>query len=540
MPRRFGFRLALILAVAGHLCAQKVPAKFRVSGKVVNVVNGHALPGTELWFGKAEDFEATQQKLLSGDDGTFAFTVAEPGKYVLNGTANGFRRQGFEQHGMFVSAIAVGAGLNTENMLFRLQPDARVVGLIEDEDHEPIQGATVYLFRTDASFGLKHTSLAAQTISNDSGRYRLPHLEPGRYYLAVSAAPWFSGLLQSADSAGNSSLSEKPEFDVAFPTTFYPGVTDLDSASQIALNEGQDFTADFVLNSVPALRVRVNDINGDPKNPTTPTLQQKVFGTEIQHTWLRQIQVENSTEIRGVPPGNYVLEIESMPSGDPNRRSTRALPLQLTADAEVDPESAPSVVPIHGMVRMEGGVNLQEQVFVRLWNGRADEELDSRTGDKGQIQFDTDTLTPGIYSVYAMTGQNSTMSSLKATGAQVAGQTIQITGGKPVELEIEMSSALSRISGMARRDGKPAAGVMILLVPENPDINLPKFRRDQSDSDGTFELLDVVPGRYRMLAIDDAWDLEWGNASLLKKRLEHAEKIELQPNKTYKITLNVE
>ena len=179
MPRRFGFRLALILAVAGHLCAEKAPAKFRVSGKVVNAVNGHPLQGAELWFGKVEDFEATQQKLLSGDDGAFAFTVTEPGKYLLGGAANGFRRQGFEQHGTFVSAIVVGAGLNTENLLFRLLPDARIVGLVEDEDHEPIQGATVYLFRADASFGLKHTYLAAQAFSNDSGRYRLPHLESG-------------------------------------------------------------------------------------------------------------------------------------------------------------------------------------------------------------------------------------------------------------------------------------------------------------------------------------------------------------------------
>jgi hypothetical protein len=229
-----------------------------------------------------------------------------------------------------------------------------------------------------------------------------------------------------------------------------------------------------------------------------------------------------------------------MPSLDPNRRCTRVLPLHLTADTEVDPESAPAVVPIHGMVRMEGGLSLKEQVSVKLWNGRTDEVLDSRTGDKGQIQFDAEILTPGTYSVYAMTGQNSIVSSLKATGAQVAGQTIQITGGKPVELEIELSSALSRVSGTARRDGKPVAGAMILLVPEDPDINLPKFRRDQSDSDGTFTMFDVVPGRYRMLAIDDGWDLEWGNASLLKKRLEHAEKIELLPNKTYKIALNIE
>jgi protocatechuate 3,4-dioxygenase beta subunit len=71
-------------------------------------------------------------------------------------------------------------------------------------------------------------------------------------------------------------------------------------------------------------------------------------------------------------------------------------------------------------------------------------------------------------------------------------------------------------------------------------MNLPKFRRDQTDSDGTYTLRDVLPGRYRMLAIDDGWELEWANLSLLKNRLEHAQKIEVQPNKTYQTVLNVE
>jgi hypothetical protein len=71
-------------------------------------------------------------------------------------------------------------------------------------------------------------------------------------------------------------------------------------------------------------------------------------------------------------------------------------------------------------------------------------------------------------------------------------------------------------------------------------VNLPKFRRDESDSDGTYTLRDVLPGRYRMLAIDDGWELEWGHLSLLKNRFEHAPKIEVQPNKTYQIVLNVE
>ena len=536
MSRRL-LPLVLLVAAASHLFAQNVPAKFRVSGKVVNAVNGHPLAGAEVWFGKAENFEATQQKLLTADDGAFTFMVADPGKYLLGGQANGFRRQGFEQHGMYASAIVVGSGLNTRNVVFRLRPDARVLGVIEDDGHEPVQGATIYLFRTDASFGLRQTSLAGQTVSDDRGHYRLAHLEPGCYYLVVSASPWFSGMLQSGDAGGNSDLSQKSEFDVAFPTTFYPGITDPDSASQIALNEGEDFTADFTLNPVPALRVRVNHINADPQKFTGATLQQRIFGTEINQVWQRQVQVDDSQEIRGVPPGRYMLEIVS---ADPSIRAKRAMLLNLTADAEVDPDSASAVVPIHGVVRMERGINLRQQAFVRLWNSRTDEVMDSQVGDKGQVNFDSDFLTPGTYSVYGINGENSIISSLKATGAQVVGQTVQITGGKPVELEISLSNTLSKISGTARRDDKPVAGAMILLVPEAAEVNLPKFRRDQSDSDGTFTLRDVLPGRYRMLAIDDGWELEWANLSLLKNRLEHAQKIEVQPSKTYQTSVNVE
>ena len=100
--------------------------------------------------------------------------------------------------------------------------------------------------------------------------------------------------------------------------------------------------------------------------------------------------------------------------------------------------------------------------------------LQSQIGERGQIQFDADFLTPGTYSVYAITGENSIVSSLKAKGAQVVGQTVQITGGKPVELEISLSNTSAKINGTAREDDKPVAGAMILLVPENAEVNLPK------------------------------------------------------------------
>jgi hypothetical protein len=81
---------------------------------------------------------------------------------------------------------------------------------------------------------------------------------------------------------------------------------------------------------------------------------------------------------------------------------------------------------------------------------------------------------------------------------------------------------------------------MIVLVPEDVEINMPKFRRDQSDSDGTFTLQDVLPGRYSMIAIEDGWDMEWANLSLLNKRLEHAKRIEIGTTKIYQTFLDLE
>jgi hypothetical protein len=531
-------RIALILILAGHLWGQNAPAKFRVSGKVVNAINGHPLAAAQVWFGKAEDFEATRQELLTGDDGAFAFNVTDSGKYLISGQANGFRRQGFEQHGMYSSAIVVKAELDTGNIVFRLRPDARLMGTVEDDDHEPIGGATIYLFRADTSFGLTQTSLVGQTSSDDRGRYRFAHLEPGVYYLAVSASPWFSELLQQADVAGAAVPSQKPEFDIAYPTTFYPGVTDAVAASQIALNEGEDSTADFTLSPVPALRVKVDYANASGQKPTNVQLQQRFFNTEINVAGLRQSSADDSFEIRGVAPGRYALQLNSV--GASNIQSERSTLINLTEDADVDPESASVVNPIHGVVRMQGGLKLKEQGFVRLWNSRAGEVLESTISDKGEINFATDFLTPGAYSVYAMSGPNSIVSSLKATGAQVAGQTVQITAAKPVRLEIEMASTLSKITGTVRRDKKPVVGAMILLVPDDGEVNLPKFRRDQSDSDGTFTLQDVLPGRYSVMAIEDGWDLEWANLTLLKRRLEHAKRIEVGATRSYQTVLDLE
>jgi len=535
MLRRASIILLVAFSLAAQLTAQS-SRKFLVKGKVVNAVNGHPLAGAEVWIGSADDFDATQQRMLSADDGGFSFTVSEAGKFLMLGEARGFRRQGFEQHGMYVSAVVVGRGTDSENMIFRLRPDGRILGTIVDEDHEPVPNAVVYLFRTDASGGLRQTYLATQTGTDDRGMYRLAHLEPGCYYLVVSASPWFTAYVQPAQPEDATGAMGHRAVEMVFPTTFYAGVTEQASATPIALNEGEDFTADFTLTSEPALRVRLNHFNSDPEKQRGATLQESVFGQRINLVWQREVPVGDSLEIRNVSPGRYVLDIQSYEAN----RETRSRMLDLVADTEVDPDRSAAVPSIAGTVRVEGNPNARAQANVRLWNSRTNEVVESQVGPNGTMIFNSNWITPGRYSVFAQSGQYSTIASLSATGARVEGQTIEIAAGRPVQLDIVMAQNLSKIEGIAQKDGKPFPGAMVLLVPENPEVNLPKFRRDESDGDGTFSLLEVLPGRYRLMAVEDGWDWEWGNPALLKKRLENAQEIVVERNRTYRSVVKVE
>jgi hypothetical protein len=63
------------------------------------------------------------------------------------------------------------------------------------------------------------------------------------------------------------------------------------------------------------------------------------------------------------------------------------------------------------------------------------------------------------------------------------------------------------------------AGAMVVLVPQNPGANLDRFARDQSDSDGSFSLRDVAPGRYTVVAIEDGWELEWSRPEAIVRFL---------------------
>ena len=117
------------------------------------------------------------------------------------------------------------------------------------------------------------------------------------------------------------------------------------------------------------------------------------------------------------------------------------------------------------------------------------------------------------------------MAKLAATGAQIEDDRI-IVGSNPVMIAATVYADPDlEVTGFAKKDGKPAPGMMIVLVPHDPANNRDLFRRDQSDSDGSFGLRNVIPGKYTVVAIEDGWTLNWADPNVIAHYLAHGQSV---------------
>src|SRR5207237_3429881 len=115
-----------------------------------------------------------------------------------------------------------------------------------DTSGDPVSHATVYLFRQAEDFGEGPVVPAGTVTTNDLGQYEFANLPTGSYLLAVQAQPWYAVNLNPVEPSGSLGVSgpTDPSLRVAYPVTYYPGVTDAAQASAILLRPG-DTSADL-------------------------------------------------------------------------------------------------------------------------------------------------------------------------------------------------------------------------------------------------------------------------------------------------------
>ena len=226
-----------------------VASTYRISGKVVDARTGTALGRCSVQIADTKD-RGQPRTTTSGDDGGFAFDGLARGKYSLTAERHGYLTQSYEEHDQFSTAIAVGPGMISEDLIFNLTAEAVLAGTVTDEAGEPVRGAQVRLFEDQDQDGIRTTRQRHSVVSDDRGMYEISGLRPGAYFLVVSGHPWYAQRLQPPGEGERS--GEQQALDVAYPTTFYPGVTDQDAATPIPVKGGERLEANITLAAQPA------------------------------------------------------------------------------------------------------------------------------------------------------------------------------------------------------------------------------------------------------------------------------------------------
>ena len=219
----------------------------------------------------------------------------------------------------------------------------------------------------------------------------------------------------------------------------------------------------------------------------------------------------------GLAPGRYTLELTRAEAG--RSRSE----VEWSGDTVVDAASLtaePTMASVSGAIRFDGGIEAGRSPDLFLRNAATGQLHRKTITSDGKFEFD-ELIPLGTYAVGVGNAPGFFVWGISASGGNVSGTRIEIARAQPVKLSVVATRVVGRVDGVAMREGKPTSGAMIVMVPEDAK-DMAKYRRDQSDSDGTFTLRDVLPGRYTVVALED-WETEWSDPSVMKKYLPRGE-----------------
>jgi hypothetical protein len=367
-------------------------------------------------------------------------------------------------------------------------------------------------------------------------------------------------VLEYLQRVGSEPVQPDPAFDLVYPVTYFPNANSLSDAAKLSLRPAATETADITLRPVPSIHLHVRVPPLAPADSSVTVQTQNADGEEsvaVQSEPPTNVEVFGNTggedarpiqtmrtevspglfELSGIPPGDVAISV----SGSQGQSvSTRTQSLRLSANTELDLTPRGPLVDVSGIVLTQPDApdpqpDVPEQdgpmsFMLEFRSRETGESFKTNVSHKGEFSLAGSALTPGTYEVGLSDNSNFQISFLEATGATVSHSTIDIPGGQPVKLTVHVSEAKCSLSGIALKEGKPFAGAMILLVPQDADQNPALFHRDQSDSDGSFAMAPLFPGRYTLLALEKGWELEWSNPAVLFNYLPNGLPVEIKPN----------
>jgi hypothetical protein len=358
--------------------------------------------------------------------------------------------------------------------------------------------------------------IAGETVrSNQRGEYRLFDVEPAAWMLTVRKglkAPAVTGTVHGA----------LPEMD--YVPTYHPGVRTAVEAETITVAPGAQLTGiDLRLRKVRVFHVR-GRVTGAPAG-VQPTVQ------DLDDSWTVHTKPEGTFDIAGFPAGRYRMAAEAGGGRSAVKEVT-------VANRDVDGV----VFHIEPAINIEGTVEgIPNPEAVGIWTQPVGSSSEHRTAVRAGGGFTLPDLLPQPYRISARPPDGIYLKSIRFGPRDVSATgVIDITpGAGPLTLTVASDPGI--VTGTAAAATPGDAPVHVVIAPTRTyEGRLDWIQYVQIDSpDGSFELDDVPPGDYRLLACETS-DVDLAQSPEFRKAFEdRSEAITIHSKQKQSVRLKV-
>ncbi len=470
---------------------------------------------------------------MSDRTGHFSIATVRPGTYILLPERAGYLHvQAKGSTG--VPNITIKPGEHVTGYQLEMTPRALISGRVVDEAGDPVQGVRVQTVAVTAGNTPVVMMPAPNPATDDRGEFRLTGL-PGKYYL------------QATLNAGGNGAQERQEIrsdgtsEAIYATTFYPSSLRKDRGTVVEAVAGKEVGGIEIRLARQQQGLSISGVvSGFPDGPSRGYVAMQ-FGESAQRIMTGRSTVPSADgkfRFDGLQPGFYRVWAMYNDAGK-TQLASRTLEWQLENSeiANVELALVPGV-ELSGTLRMEGeaaGAATKRTVKLEPTMGYFLVNLGMTGGEvDGDGAFRIANVAPAKYRVkVAPLPENAYIKTLEIDGVAVNNGMADLSKvARTASAKMTVGGNGAQISGrVLDANGEPMMTnvVMIFLARDAEDIPQVGNGTAQATPDGKYTIKAIVPGKYRLFALD-AFQIAGAvnDTDVFKKLFERGEEIEFK------------
>jgi protocatechuate 3,4-dioxygenase beta subunit len=488
--------------------ADKGPPLCIVSGRVVTAAEGTPVASSRVaLIPEHERRESQVYAAISDSSGQFKISDVPAGRYRFLATHTGYADQHYQSTGGDTGAIlALQAGQEVKDVLFRMTLAAVFTGRVNDEDGEPMALIQVVALRrpTDEETEDRDDSRStgqellpagiAQT--DDRGQYRIFGLKSGEYYIrAVDDYEPMNHVIIGSEWEVREALGSQ------YAPVYYPGVTQIGQAKLLVINPGEEAQVDLVLRRIKTVQIsgRVIGADGKPATDAYLYLEELSAGDYGVGT---ETDSNGEFRVKGVAPGSYLLHAQQHSYEEANYHASQKI--------EVGSDNIDSImlalgrgVNFLGRLDVSGPGTIRfERMSISL-TSHGDQTAGAWARVKKDGTFQLLDVPDGTFS-FSMNGleEGWYVKSVRLGTTDLLANGLEVEKGEGGgTIQVVASNGGSELTGLVTQDDKPMIGARVRLTPDpETRYNHLRTRTANTDQSGNFSFIGVAPGQYHVIA----------------------------------------